>query len=493
MFDRPEPLAKRLLALPNRWFVEREIILRSEGRTRYVRLSRHLQMAVAGFWVVMAAWVSFTSTSYFEFSRIVENKSEALDQARDDYRNLLNQMGDYQVSVMGIMRELETKQAHLRGLLNQNEALKQDLKSTESQLKLSEAERSNLAQHRMAIGDKLNELEGTLRSMLGENGALERHIATMRSQLASIEAEKQEIAAQRSALSNRMNQMQTDLRLVLSRNAQLESSIDGIRQELASTAVQRDQATDEGTGLKRKVGDLEARIADLQGVHREVLARLNERTRADLNEVQKIISRTGLNLDTMLPKVPVAPTRRGTSVSGQGGPFVPLPKDLADGGNIEAMTAALNLHLQHLDGIQSALRAIPLTPPIDAFTLMSGFGPRMDPFNGQAGMHYGLDLSAPLKTPVMATAPGVVVVAGWRSRYGRLVEIDHGHGLRTRYAHLHKFNVRRGQRVQFREVIGLLGSTGRSTGPHVHYEVLVNGEARDPARFLKAGKDVFKG
>jgi murein DD-endopeptidase MepM/ murein hydrolase activator NlpD len=74
-----------------------------------------------------------------------------------------------------------------------------------------------------------------------------------------------------------------------------------------------------------------------------------------------------------------------------------------------------------------------------------------------------------------------------------MVEIDHGHGLSTRYGHLHRINVRRGQRVEFREVIGLLGSTGRSTGPHVHYEVLVNGQPTDPAKFLRAGRDVFKG
>ena len=131
--------------------------------------------------------------------------------------------------------------------------------------------------------------------------------------------------------------------------------------------------------------------------------------------------------------------------------------------------------------------------PLDNFALMSGFGARHDPFTGQAAMHYGLDMSAPMRTPVMATAPGTVVVAGWKSRYGRMVEIDHGNGLRTRYGHLYKINVRRGQKVDFREVVGLLGSSGRSTGPHVHYEVLVNGEPTDPNKFLRAGKDVFKG
>ena len=108
-------------------------------------------------------------------------------------------------------------------------------------------------------------------------------------------------------------------------------------------------------------------------------------------------------------------------------------------------------------------------------------------------MHYGIDLAGVYHSPVRATAPGVVVRVGWNGSYGRVVEIDHGLGLRTRYGHLHRILVKRGQKVGFRRKIGQMGNSGRSTGAHVHYEILVNGKPLDPAKFMEAGEHVLKG
>lgn len=494
-FHSPRPWYHRLAAIPGRWIVDREIILRSDHSTRLLRVSRRFQYIALGVWAVTTGWLSFASTSYFEISRVLDTRTAALDQAHDAYRDLLNQMANHQLAVMAITRDLESKQGHLRRLFDQNENLRADLKLTETQLRQSEAERTKVAQTRQAVAEKMSELEQTVRSMWGENGSLERHISGLRGQLASIEAEKEEIAAQRSALSRRMSQLQSELKISLARTAQVEAQLEATRADLQTVSVQRDRMQEDGQSSQVKVRDLEARITEIQRVHREVMTKLNDRTRADLAEVQKIVSRTGLNLDTILPKD--APPPKGTRVGGQGGPFVPLFRDVAPSSdattNLDAMSFSLGTQLRRLDQIHGVLRSIPLFPPLDSFTLMSGFGARTDPFLGQAAMHYGLDLSAPIRTPVMSTAPGTVVVAGWRSRYGRMVEIDHGNGLRTRYGHLYKINVRRGQKVDFREPIGLLGSSGRSTGPHVHYEVLINGEPTDPNKFLRAGKDVFKG
>jgi murein DD-endopeptidase MepM/ murein hydrolase activator NlpD len=102
-------------------------------------------------------------------------------------------------------------------------------------------------------------------------------------------------------------------------------------------------------------------------------------------------------------------------------------------------------------------------------------------------------MAANLRTTVMATAAGKVVFSGWKGRYGRMVEIDHGAGIKTRYGHLRRASVKRGQQVRLGDKIGQLGSSGRSTGPHVHYEIVIDGKQIDPNRFIKAGKDVFKG
>jgi murein DD-endopeptidase MepM/ murein hydrolase activator NlpD len=138
--------------------------------------------------------------------------------------------------------------------------------------------------------------------------------------------------------------------------------------------------------------------------------------------------------------------------------------------------------------VAKLMKTLPLTAPLDKYNFESPFGVRHDPFNGRAAMHTGVDLSGPYKTPVMSTAPGTVVFAGYSTGYGKLVEIDHGNGIHTKYGHLNRILVNVGQKIGKHSPIGLLGSSGRSTGPHVHYEVVVNGTPQDPEKFLEAGK-----
>jgi murein DD-endopeptidase MepM/ murein hydrolase activator NlpD len=126
-------------------------------------------------------------------------------------------------------------------------------------------------------------------------------------------------------------------------------------------------------------------------------------------------------------------------------------------------------------------------PVIGEVEFTSGFGVRSDPFLGRPAMHTGLDFRASTGDPVRVTANGKVVNAGWAGGYGRMVEVDHGNGLSTRYGHLSEINVKVGEYVKIGQVIGAVGSTGRSTGPHLHYETRIDGEAVDPQKFLRAG------
>ena len=125
-------------------------------------------------------------------------------------------------------------------------------------------------------------------------------------------------------------------------------------------------------------------------------------------------------------------------------------------------------------------------------SVFSVFGRRIDPMRRRWSQHNGLDIANGFGTPILSPAPGRVVFAGRNGGFGRMVEIDHGLGIRTRYAHLQKILVKRGQVVEFRDKIAEMGSSGRSTGPHLHYEVRVNGRPVNPMKFLKAGKYVFK-
>jgi len=129
--------------------------------------------------------------------------------------------------------------------------------------------------------------------------------------------------------------------------------------------------------------------------------------------------------------------------------------------------------------------SIPSRQPVDAVRLSSSFGGRSDPFNGNRRMHQGIDIPGPLGTPVYATADGIVQRAGWVNGYGNLVELNHGNGLETRYGHLSKLIAQPNERVRRGQLIGLMGSTGRSTGSHLHYEVRIAGAAVNPMPYIE--------
>lgn len=148
--------------------------------------------------------------------------------------------------------------------------------------------------------------------------------------------------------------------------------------------------------------------------------------------------------------------------------------------------------LSEARALTEAVEKLPLARPTDNTARSSGFGVRFDPFTHRPAFHSGLDFSGATMTPVKSTGPGVVSFTGVRAGYGNTVEVDHGGGLKTRYAHLQSIGVRIGQPVAIGQRLGGMGSTGRSTGTHLHYEVWVNGRAQNPDRFLRAGEYVLK-
>jgi murein DD-endopeptidase MepM/ murein hydrolase activator NlpD len=170
-----------------------------------------------------------------------------------------------------------------------------------------------------------------------------------------------------------------------------------------------------------------------------------------------------------------------------GGPYVPV-KLSADAGPFERQLYRINITRAQVDRLNRTLALVPYRKPvIGEVEFTSGFGVRSDPFLGRPAMHTGLDFRAASGDPVRATANGKVASAGWAGGYGRMVEIDHGNGLSTRYGHLSEINVKVGDAIKIGQVIGEVGSTGRSTGPHLHYETRIDGEAVDPQKFLRAG------
>jgi murein DD-endopeptidase MepM/ murein hydrolase activator NlpD len=173
-----------------------------------------------------------------------------------------------------------------------------------------------------------------------------------------------------------------------------------------------------------------------------------------------------------------------------GGPFEALTSRAAD--TLDPRFEKLGFSLARMAVLERALEGIPQVVPASAQTITSGFGYRRDPFNGRGAMHAGLDFKGAVGSPIYAAAKGEVSFVGWRQGYGNTVEITHGNGMLTRYAHLARFDVRPGQAVEAGDRIAGMGSTGRSTGPHLHFEVRINDRAVNPRPFLEAAPDVLK-
>jgi murein DD-endopeptidase MepM/ murein hydrolase activator NlpD len=178
----------------------------------------------------------------------------------------------------------------------------------------------------------------------------------------------------------------------------------------------------------------------------------------------------------------------GKDDSDVGGPLIPIDSATMFDSKVRELDEALDA----LDQLKAEARKLPLANPAPGRPVTSAFGVRTDPILGTAALHSGMDFRAPVGMAAKATAAGVVTRAGWAGGYGRMVEVDHGNGFTTRYGHLSKVLVKVGEKVQAGDKVGLTGSSGRSTGPHLHYEVRRNGEALDPVRFLKVGKKVQK-
>ncbi|WP_029935389.1 M23 family metallopeptidase [Sphingomonas sp. UNC305MFCol5.2] len=179
---------------------------------------------------------------------------------------------------------------------------------------------------------------------------------------------------------------------------------------------------------------------------------------------------------------------------GMGGPYEPMDdnNDRAAGSDsaesADAQFRALFLTWKKLDALEQTVISIPSMQPVDKMLFTSSFGVRSDPFRGTAAMHAGVDIPGTIGTPIYATADGVISHAGRQGGYGNLVQINHGRGIETRYGHLSKILVADNARVRRGQMIGLMGSTGRSTGSHLHYEVRVDGKAVNPIPFLQTGE-----
>jgi murein DD-endopeptidase MepM/ murein hydrolase activator NlpD len=291
-------------------------------------------------------------------------------------------------------------------------------------------------------------------AMNGDVARMERQVAQMEADVAQLRVDARRHAAT-------LERRQQFLAAMLSGDADED--------RLASLLPQEANAP-------RDVAQPYARVDAMQ---RRLAERARDVTRQRLAQTARAVRGIGLN-----------PNEFVHSRRAMGGPF----EEASAAGNADPRFRELFTTWRQLDQLEQGVAAIPSAHPIQgSIDLTSGYGVRSDPFRGRAAMHAGIDLAGPLGTPIYATADGVVNRAEYNNGgYGNLVEINHGQGIQTRYGHLSRFAATAGQRVRRGQLIGYMGSTGRSTGSHLHYEVRIDGRAVNPVPFIQQASSMAR-
>ena len=434
-------LAIRANALLERHFPERRLFLRSDNDTRFIRLKPATQLIAFSGSAAVVAWTIIATAVLLMDSIGSGNFREQAKRDQRIYQSRLNGMADE--------RDMRAEEA-LAAQERFNTALAQ---ISVMQSQLLEAETG------------LGVVQSTLRRTMKERDTARSEATVLSSQIDS------DGAAMPGTVAAATN----------------EQALDFMTNALALTAAERDQVTADAEDALSHADELAHQVAMLHDQNDQIFRQLEEAMTVSIKPLDKMFRSAGMNTDRIIEQV-----RRG--YSGQGGPLSPISlSTMGEEPSLDASRANRILNqLDRLNLYRIAAEKAPFAVPVKAsYRFTSSFGYRNDPKNGSRRMHSGVDFAGPVGTPLYSTGDGVVTHAGWQSGYGRLVKIEHQFGIETRYAHLSKLRVKVGQRVSRGDRIGDMGASGRVTGPHLHYEVRVGGQAVNPMTYIKAANNVF--
>ena len=248
--------------------------------------------------------------------------------------------------------------------------------------------------------------------------------------------------------------------------------------------LQRDIAISERDDMRNRLEDMEKTIEDLKNIESELLDRVGEVAEKEISKIKSSISTVNA---TLKKKGQYFNALSNKKKSGRGGPYIPDKGVLSEDKNLAKQVSDVYENYDDLEYYRSLIKTIPVGKPIWNYHVSSPFGHRSDPMNKNSAIHKGIDLASRKGNKISVMADGKVVRSEYMRGYGNMIEIDHGNGFTTRYAHLNKSYIKKGEKVNKNQTIGEVGSTGRSTGPHLHYEVLYRNNNVDPMGFIKAG------
>lgn len=423
----------------SRIFKERQIYHRSDGVVHFISMSSKTQIALSVIVGAALLWVAYASVNVVFKEQIIVAKDR-----------------DSRIMETTYSKRLHDAQRAYDDVSELNQIIKQNFDETMADISARHQLLQNMVERKAVIDQGLDALARGLSQAGGPNGQKPSNGNRVMIDVAPGEP------------TPRQSRLSAARKL-------------GAEQVRATQGPQNGAASDAIKAMNKAA-------ADLYTEQMLLLATLEEKANAQREHLRLVLASAGVPAETL-----ITPAKISNTMLAQGGPFI----DIAAGGEAAAEFYAhanrAAAAVDELAAIHTAIQNVPLSSPLTVgrrFT--SGFGIRRDPINGKYSRHNGIDFAAPWASPVTATADGVVSFAGTRAGFGRLVEINHGNGLTTRYAHMNRITVTTGQKVKLHDKVGELGNSGRSTGPHVHYEVIFKGKPLNPRRFIEAGRYVFE-
>ncbi len=437
-------LAIRAHALLERFFPERRLFLKSDSDTRFIRLRPETQFFAFAGAALVVAW-AIVATAILLMDSI--GSGNFRQQARRDQATYLERLNVIAAQRDSRAEEALAAQRRFSAALDQISVMQSELLTSET--------------HRRELETGIGVIQSTLRAAMRERDAARAAAADLRARSADAD--------------------------VAAATATAPVELTFLADALERTAGQRDRIVADAQDALKRADDLDLEIKLMREQNDQIFRQLEEAMTISVEPLNKMFRAAGMPPERILEQI-----RRG--YSGQGGPLTPLSFSTR-GAPPTADEIRANRLLDEMDQLniyRIAARRAPFATPVKAaYRLSSKFGYRRDPKTGGRRMHNGNDMAAPYGTPVYATADGVVSFAGWMSGFGRIVKIRHDFGIETFYAHNSRLRVKTGQRVSRGDRIADMGSSGRSTGPHLHYEIRVNGKPVNPMTYIKAAQNVF--
>lgn len=418
-------LFEKFSLLFHKIFKERVFISNRNGKFVYYKFSPVLQSVLVLGIIFLTYWLIFTTKIYLLNADLLKHKNLQVEEARNKFNKVVADVKAYKDTINMINKKMEVSHKNILTLLEKDE-------------KLSKLEKDNLIKERMLLSSELNFVNNSLND-----------------------------------LTKNIKWANVDVKNDFYKNTKNE--------------LERNVVLNENIHLKNKNNLLEKSLSDMKQLQDNLVDKITILAEDSIKDIEKTLSKVDIILSQVQLKNRNALVKKVEREKGEGlgGKYIPLKNIELSDIELNQKFKNANLKVNLWEGLSKAKSMLPLGAPVKKMRITSPFGLRTDPFLKTPAMHSGIDFGGKEGTPLYVTAPGKVIQAGKRGDYGLCVEVDHGLGFSTLYSHLSKITVEKGDIIEEGTKVGLAGSTGRSTGPHLHYEVRHQSHALNPYAFVK--------